>query len=721
MMRYCPTMLLVLVISASTPAAEQHVTLSPIEIQYEPANQFPSPSGRLYDIETVGSGVDLLSAGGSLYIMKTKGTARRIWAPEKSQSNTVRISFDGRYVWAVSSTVQGEFHLLVVDPESEKVHEVTASDGIPQLPASKSKRPPYPTLFVVGISPGKACIAGSFNGRTWVGLASFTAGNAFSIKIIHDINTKVETSYVVKLHPAAGKGTAKALIGRKGDVPLIVDADKASVSPLKTTPPFPSARPPAALCSAENGLFYFASLDVALVKSAVHQLTVADSRVERTQGVVTREDPSSAGIVPLFHNNLLNLAVNTRASNAGTFDPKAERIAEWWQFDPKTQQTRMIAKGLPPLQHLTKSSHYGIVALGGDHRNAVNTRQFAVDLKDPGSFSGAPISQAPKGDTPRWAIAIKAGTWIGEAFLLPESKLVLVHNTSEFPHVYDAETGGAKSAHFKNTPSRVDRILPLGGDRFATWNFASSHLDVWDARTGTSQSKIAIPAMPAGDPKAKYLTLKPSPDGKYLAAALYHDGLELTTAPFRLIQTATGKVILSLQWQNGSVHFTADSSRVLVADGGGRFQWYKLPSGEAAEGWDFRNPIDAKTHIVTGVSHDGKVICYYGRGSSKTDFGAYLLEGSTGKVLREFKTEHRPETLSAITSDGRYVALLRKVRGGEQLTYDIFPVVGPAIASVNAQLIKLPLPAYIFSPDGKTLVVYDYTNGKLSRFDVPLK
>lgn len=109
-----------------------------------------------------GKGVDVVWSANGIFVMKQKGIIRQIddRAPKSSQKwQFAQPAFDGKYVWFTRETLLGRrgYHLLAVDPQTEKVLEIDSDAGLPHSDS----------LLVAPISPGRAVVVGSF-GQTYV-------------------------------------------------------------------------------------------------------------------------------------------------------------------------------------------------------------------------------------------------------------------------------------------------------------------------------------------------------------------------------------------------------------------------------------------------------------------------------------------------------------------------------------------------------------------------
>lgn len=706
--------------------AGRNVTLQPAPVKLVP--KATGSNGRIQDIISAGTGVDVLNVGGSLYVMKRKGQAKRIWESPERFPSVMSLTFDGRCVWAVTAR-KGVPLLLAIDPETEKVHEVGEKHGLPQPPAGQPQKRPYPVLIAAGLSPGRACVTGSFAGRAWVGVATLLPSGEPTVKVFHEARVvsdratgKASTGPEVAFEPAFAMAyqerplsMPKVLIGRGGilAIPMIVDPERETVSVF---PSFVLGSVPAyvGLCFGEKGTFYYTMRTTLGGKPVrrVMQFSVTEGRSELTEGLISAGDPGSADVVSIYEGGRVNLIVTHRKDSGG----KPAYVSQWWQFDPATKTTRLLAIDLPPLQHIGRSSHYGLVALGRD------AQLLSVVLEQSDGLIADPLKNPPRdpGDPetlkPVWTAPAQAGTYVGTLLALPDANLVILHNSKVFPQVFDAKTGAARPKHFQKPPAKVDKILPMTQSRFAT--LSDEKIIVWDAKTGRSAGTIPMPKMAEGPARANFPYFSLSPEGKYLVAARTGLGRTLAKCPFHVIDTASGKVLLDSEWSGGTAHFTSDSSRLLVAEANGKCRWYALPSCERSDGWEFSDPMGGSENKVTGISDDGKVVSYYGPRRSRFEQAAFLINGQNGESIRAYSREYHRSSATPVTGDGQRIALMR-VQQENDATIDVLTHAGPPVARARISVNHQSLPGFVLSRDGRSLVIYDYRDLKLYKFDLP--
>jgi WD40 repeat protein len=225
--------------------------------------------------------------------------------------------------------------------------------------------------------------------------------------------------------------------------------------------------------------------------------------------------------------------------------------------------------------------------------------------------------------------------------------------------VLDAATGTPRAWEADLFKDRPAAAFPLTGGRLATWQ---PGIERWDEATGQRLGKLVVPQVPApargGQP-----ILNVSPDARYVAAGWTRtDGRVEADLEVRVFDTVAVKTVVKRDWTGGRIHFTANSSRVLIAEAGGRCRWFKLPGGEADGEWDF-GAAGPRRHEVTCASDDGSVLGYVGPLGEKDGLVAATLDGRTGAVVHRFgrgASSTRPRVaVTAVTGDGARVLVSR--------------------------------------------------------------
>jgi len=190
--------------------------------------------------------------------------------------------------------------------------------------------------------------------------------------------------------------------------------------------------------------------------------------------------------------------------------------------------------------------------------------------------------------------------------------------------------------------------------------------------------------------------------------------------PFQIIDAKTQKPIRLLTWKGGNAHFTADSSRLLLAEWSGRCRWFKLPSGEDDGSWDLGLPPEGRTHWVGSISADGSVLGYNGPAALKISGQApAVLDGKTGQVKHSFAKDHFYTFAAVVSEDGRRAVVMRNLEGKGTSSYDVIDIATGA----NVGWCRIPsgqsLPTASLSTDGTSLTIFNPETETLHAFDVP--
>jgi hypothetical protein len=320
-----------------------------------------------------------------------------------------------------------------------------------------------------------------------------------------------------------------------------------------------------------------------------------------------------------------------------------------------------------------------------------------------------PIVLAPVGKLQpreRWRVELGKGNVIPEVVVAPDSKVAVLSANGKADTV-DLETGKTLTSppdSFQNGNS----VVGLAGGRFASaMTRGANPIAVWDPRAGrVSETLKPVPFEPFG-------LAAISPDLRYVAGTRTTAG---QAVPLRLKNAATDQVILDFEWDRGSVLFTADSSRVLVADGTGRFRWFELPSGEPDGEWSLRKepPAGPAPPDRVVMSDDGSVILYEGRleGSGER---YHLLDGRTGRLIRSLPGPHAGRG-GSLSGDGRMAAAMNTgpARAAEVIETATGEVVArvplpPGSGYMRPHLLRdgSAVVAFVAGADGRALVRYD--------------
>ncbi len=331
------------------------------------------PPVRPTGLIAAGSGVDVVWNEGEVFLMREPGKLEPVWSPPAARHIYLdSVVFDGRFVWAVARMAATPT-LLVIDPSSGKVRDVSAAEGLPQAGERGQ------TIVLAPLGPRRVAVAGGF-GRAWVGVMTFDADSGkASVKVVHEAREVQETSgkgqadrttigftpkFLFALRNPDGTGPARLLVGRgapnrAGDGsmnpevvarPLVVNADTGDTKVLDGRV-WGGMLPPA--FATHDGAVSFPDIDLTTARPRLARVTGQGRKV-----IVAREVP-----IPhddharlLFHDGRIHIVRQELGSR--TVKPGSE----WWIADADGRRVRMIASDLPRVNTVAASAHYGVVA-----------------------------------------------------------------------------------------------------------------------------------------------------------------------------------------------------------------------------------------------------------------------------------------------------------------------------------------------------------------------
>ncbi|OGV67525.1 MAG: hypothetical protein A2283_02800 [Lentisphaerae bacterium RIFOXYA12_FULL_48_11] len=124
----------------------------------------------------VGPAVDVAWGINDIYLMKTKGCLKRVFAAKEPKKTRFQLlCFDGKYVWAATS--EEEPFILVMDPVSEKMAFLTSENGV------------LPVNHCAPLDVGFLCVSGVFSDkgrmRSWIGTLQIDDSGRLTTRIIH--------------------------------------------------------------------------------------------------------------------------------------------------------------------------------------------------------------------------------------------------------------------------------------------------------------------------------------------------------------------------------------------------------------------------------------------------------------------------------------------------------------------------------------------------------
>ena len=288
-------------------------------------------------------------------------------------------------------------------------------------------------------------------------------------------------------------------------------------------------------------------------------------------------------------------------------------------------------------------------------------------------------------------------------------KMVLAFSGGGEGAAFDRGTGAPRGQDWELLKSRGHMLFPLANERVAKWIYGNTQVvELWNERDGKSTEKLDVPAVPfppptdRGDP-----IMSVSPNARYVALGYGRFTVKTESdMAMRVFDMTTNKAVVSRDWTGGRFFFTADASRVLVAEFNGRCRWYKLPSGEPEDdGWDLGFPAVGR-HQVVGASDDGSILSYLGPRDRKDGTIGATLDGKTGALIHQFgfnKEAGFPTTVpTAITADGRRVLVSRRTLDAQGQTYEVADArTGAVVGRIAPGLVHTAA----LSRDGTTLVL----------------
>ncbi|MGL6097882.1 MAG: hypothetical protein ACRC7O_19030, partial [Fimbriiglobus sp.] len=398
------------------------VNFTPLDVQFDPPRRSIRPGAKvsLSGVLPAGPGTDVFWASSGLYLMRKKGTLLPVWqgGGNDGMFGFSTVCYDGRYVWATLPRYQTFPYLLVLDPVTGKVTDLSAAAGLPQPPKEAiTTEFATPALAAAPIAPGKTCVVGGVFGRSWVAVVTFD-GRDGAAKIIHEareasdrVNLEQWKSTAVAFTPTfvfavrgpTAAGGVRILVGRgKGenhgvwDHPLVIDPDRPAVTVVQERVwAWPDQRRIAAAADA----IYFVEPQLSQDRKR-HVVRFAFPKA--TKEVIATGLPVSEGqFAPaVVHDGRVHLIISQssveRTDKSGTSTTKNTvytQIDQWWSADPDGKDLRRVATGLKPVARLGSSTHYGLIAFLGDSHQASgepNAVSFPKSATETGSTTPGP-------------------------------------------------------------------------------------------------------------------------------------------------------------------------------------------------------------------------------------------------------------------------------------------------------------------------------------------
>lgn len=209
---------------------------------------------RLFGWLPCGEDVDVVWGLKELFLMKGKGSLKRIYKSEERFFHLLRACYDGKYAWA---PIRGreEPLVLVINPETEQIFEFTAEDGLPRMSSG---------VAAVPLAPGKILLAGSFGktdvegapDRGWCALLEFSENGVKSVDVFHEARLHMYSfdrygeeiwnphnafspRFMVVIADKVNNAGKRVLLGRTSipgpasDYPLLIDPEARTVEVLR--------------------------------------------------------------------------------------------------------------------------------------------------------------------------------------------------------------------------------------------------------------------------------------------------------------------------------------------------------------------------------------------------------------------------------------------------------------------------------------------------------
>jgi len=351
------------------------------------------------------------------------------------------------------------------------------------------------------------------------------------------------------------------------------------------------------------------------------------------------------------------------------------------------------------------------------------SKLIRYDLVTPGSPPKNPPKDPPMPMGPvvfkeRWKEAVDTdGT---PATLHVSDNTILMGSPRTSLSAIDLRSGTKQPPFHQIDLTGGDVFCPMDSDRVAKYEPDDTEMWTWDVKTGKRGEKFSVPSIPSGSGDARQKVAWVSPNGKYIAVAR---GAMAPTihpeVPFRVFATdKSGKTLVDTTWTGGSVHFTGDSSRMLVAEYNGRFRWFSLAEKADPQEWKYPPRPDKRLHIVTSITSGGHVIGYTGTAQDQTEPAPCLIDGKTGDVLHRFGKGYVEHSRVALSENGRYAAVLKELTPMNATIEVVSVPKGTVVGSATIPT-KGAVPTFALSADASALIVHDPKAGMLWRFDLP--
>ncbi|MDY3553730.1 hypothetical protein R5W24_002843 [Gemmata sp. JC717] len=389
----------------ATDARDVRLASVKLEIQAPPGRSVPRP---LQGLLATGTNRDVVWDNGALYVMKEKGKLERLPVPANWSGVSAHIAFDGKYVWTSGLGADPKvgctgWLLTATDPVAGKTWDLTKADGLPAAapPTDVRWRNAYP-MALAPLGVGRVCVVGSFD-RAWVAVLTFDPATGGAAKVIHEAREAPdrlgkdpwEKSHVAFLPGSArvisgmsadGKPVTRILVGRTiheipefGLRPLLVDPDRGTTEVLHAlrVPGFDPRAVSQGKGPVLDGKLYFQEPNV----RGEQQLMRLTAPGPVSQVVATGLPRDVRFIHP--DGRRFHVIEHVFVPPPTGARPVARWTSNWWVVEPGTTRARLAASGLPHINWIGTSAHYGLVALGEPEGPDRTTNFYTVEVAAP--------------------------------------------------------------------------------------------------------------------------------------------------------------------------------------------------------------------------------------------------------------------------------------------------------------------------------------------------
>lgn len=344
--------------------------------------------------------------------------------------------------------------------------------------------------------------------------------------------------------------------------------------------------------------------------------------------------------------------------------------------------------------------------------------------KPSGNGTGLPLPDPGPVEPPKfrraWAKPLTdVGTIDVRPFITADGRTVYA-SMNQRVEVYDAATGEPGAALRTDVPLYAVGLWSLDRGRVATFGWGHRVPRAWDAKTGDPLPQLARDPLPVPAPPGVAETgieCQVSANGRYVFAGYQgpHRAGKVVPVPYRLVEVATGRVVVGGDWMYGTARFTGDSSKLLIAESNGRVRWVTTATGETEIEWAF-DPATVGP-FIGGVSADGSLFLYSGRVTGLGP-GHYLMDGKTGQPLRRLDG-HFAGNRGTLTADGRYLVAVTNDLGPDGYFVALLDArTGQVLVCTPLEGQPLDFERAAFTPDGRTVALHHRRKNELQVYEL---